>query len=127
MSFEAGMYDHLSGALSISDRVYPERLPLGVVTPALVFQLIPSEGPTYSHDGDAGLERVRVQFDCWGETYDAAVALFTELKTLISGFRGTWADVAVGHCLLEGWHDEDDEEAGLHRRSVDALIQYQTT
>ena len=127
MSFEAGMSTFLSASLSVGSRVYPERLPQGVTTPALVWQLIPSVGPLYTHDGDAGCDEVRVQFDCWAATYDAAVALLTELRALISGYSGTWGDVAVGSCRLEGWHDEDEQDAGLHRRSVDALIQYQAT
>lgn len=124
MSFEAGLYDHLSSGLSVSDRVYPERLPQDAVLPALVYQLVPAEGPLYTHDGDTEIAIVRVQFDCWGDTFDDAVALFAELRTALSGYSGDWGDTFVGHCLLDGWHDDDDQKTGAHRRIVDARIQY---
>jgi hypothetical protein len=127
VSFEAGMFTFLSANLSVGTRVYPERLPQDVTLPALVYQLIRSEGPTYAHEGDVGLDRIRVQFDCWADTYDGAMALFSELRSLISGFRGAWGDVEVGHCLLEGWQDDEDTKTSTHRRSADALIQYRST
>jgi hypothetical protein len=121
------MFTYLSARLSIGTRIYPGRLPQGVTLPALVYQLVPSEGPTYAHEGDLGLDRVRVQFDCWADTYDGAMTLFTELRSAISGFRGIWGDVDVGHCLLDGWQDDEDTKTRTHRRSTDALIQYQST
>lgn len=127
MTFEAAMYSHLSdGRLAtVGDDVYPERLPQGVSLPAVVYQLIPSDGPMYAHSGDVGLDTIRVQFDCWGGTYDAALAAFAELRAELSGYRGTWGAYEVGHVMFEGWRDDEDEDTRTHRRSVDAFIQYQ--
>lgn len=127
MSFGSSLYEHLSGGLSVGDRVYPSRLPQGIDLsegPVITWQLIPSEGPLVTHAGDTGLTTVRVQFDCWGATFDASEALADELRDLISGVAGTWGDVQVGHCLLDSGLDDDDERTGAHRRIVDALIQY---
>ena len=125
MSLEAGLYGYLSSTLSVGDRIHPGRLPQDVTLPALVYQLIPSTGPLYTHDGDANTDIVRVQLSCWGGTYDEALALLAELRAAVSGYSGAWDDVVVGHCLLEGWRDDVDEKTGAHRRLVDAVIQYQ--
>ena len=127
MSLESGIFGRLSPVLSVGTRIYPSKLPQGVTLPAVVYQLIPSEGPLYTHDGDTGLDRGRVQFDCWADTFDAAIALHAELRSEISGESATWDDVTVNHCLFEGHEDDQDKKTGAHRRSDDALIWYHAT
>lgn len=120
-----GIYAFMSATLSVGPQVYPSRLAQGAVMPALVFRIIPSEGPIYTHEGDEGVDRARVQFDCWADTYEGAVVLHDELRAAVSGFTGSWGSVTVDHCLLDSpGQDDDDERTGTFRRIVDALIQY---
>lgn len=125
MSLESGLFGRLSAALSVGDRIYPTKLPQGVTLPALVYQVIPSSGPLYSHCGDAHTDTVRVQLSCWADDFDDAVALANEVRAELSGDSGSWDDVVIGHCLLSGWRDDIDVETGAHRRLMDAVIQYQ--
>ena len=81
-----GIYAFMSTTLSVGTEVYPSRLGQGATLPALVYQFIPSDGPLYTHDGDTGTDVARVQFDCWADTYEAAVALHEELRAAVSGF-----------------------------------------
>ena len=124
-ALSAGIYSKLSAGLSVGTRVYPSRLHQGATLPAVVYQLIPSEGPIYTNDGDTLTDRARVQFDCWADTYEGAVALHDELRALISGDSGAWGSVTVDHCFLDSpGQDDDDEKTGTFRRITDALIQY---
>jgi hypothetical protein len=121
----AGIYAFMSTTLSVGTEVYPSRLAQGATLPALVYQLIPADGPIYTHEGDTGTDVARVQFDCWADTYEAAVALHEELRAAVSGFTGSWGSVHIDHCLLDSpGQDDDDEKTGTFRRIVDAVIQY---
>lgn len=133
MNLAAGLYSYCSGALSVGERIYPLTLPKGAALPALVYQLIPSDGPLHSHsDAHTGegassmFNRVRVQFSCWAGDYDAAEALGDELMAALDGFRGLWGDVPIGSVLFEGPQDDHDPNTFTWRRLVDALIQYGT-
>lgn len=133
MSLGAGIFAHLAGATSAGQRVYPFALPQGAVRPAITYRVIPGAGPLVTHadvqDGAGARprhERVRVQFDCWADSWLAAEALAEELIARVHGSRGTWGDIPVGSALKESDLDERDPDVGTYRRVVDVMVQYAT-
>jgi hypothetical protein len=78
----------LSGVSSaVSGRMYPIRLPQGNTAGGIVYNRISGEGD-HHNEGASGLARVRVQFDCWMPTHDAAAALALLVKAGLDGYRG---------------------------------------
>ena len=131
MSLGPSIFGYLDGATSAGSRVYPLALPQGATRPAITWQLVGGEGPLVTHADvrDGGVarprsERVRVQFDCWADTWLAADRLADELLALVHGFRGTWGDVPIGSALKETDLDDRDPDLGLYRRIVDVMVQF---
>ena len=133
MSFGAGIFDFMSLGLSVGERVYPLALPQDVTLPALTYQVI-SDVPTISHSTMqdnptyTGLMHgfTRVQFDCYGSTYDEAEALCDELQALAVGYRGYWGEVEVDSVLPDIRLDDLDEGPGLFRVICDLIIGHRT-
>lgn len=131
MSLGAGIFAYLDGATSAGSRVYPFDLPQGASPPAITYRVIPGVGPLVTHgdlqDGSGArsrFERVRVQFDCWADSWLGAERLADELLHVVHGFRGSWGDVEVGSCLKESDLDVRDPDVGTYRRIVDVMVQY---
>lgn len=129
MSLSAGIFAFLSDNLSVSERVYPLRLPEGVALPALTYQLV-SEIPEPTHswaqdhptyDGRR-YEEARVQFNAYGPDFDSAEALSDELKAAITGYRGAWGDVQIESVLPQLALDDYDPDTQVWRRVTDFLI-----
>lgn len=131
MSLGAGIFAHLDGATSAGSRVYPMALPQGASRPAITWQVVGGEGPLVTHadahDGTTArprYERVRVQFDCWADTWLGADRLADELLRLVHGSRGPWGDVPVGAAIADADLDERDPDLGTYRRIVDVMVQF---
>jgi hypothetical protein len=131
MSFADGLYTYCSDNLSVGERVYPLTLPEGAQLPALVYQVITSQGPLHTHSsaqsgsGQPSIyQRIRVQFSCWADDFDAAEQLGDELTQKLDGYRGQWGDLRIGSVLFEGPQDDHDPQLFIWRRLLDALIQY---
>lgn len=100
-----GLYALITGntaiAAMISTRLYPVKLPEGVVYPTMTYQVISQVGdPNVT---TAGLQRMRIQFDCYGsmlspagvDGYSDAVLLRDALRQLLDGYVGTLSDGTV--------------------------------
>jgi hypothetical protein len=95
--FEAGLYSLLAGEATISalvgTRVTPVRLPIGSPMPALTYRIIGGASePTFE---SSGMQRVRVQFDAFGDTHLNAAALRDAVRKFLNGFRGPLSDGTV--------------------------------
>jgi hypothetical protein len=82
---ETGLFALFSADAGVSaavgDRIYPVLLPTGAVMPAITFQIV--SGQTKPGLKTRGLQRWRLQVDCWGESYlDAATAREAVVKLL---------------------------------------------
>lgn len=95
------------------NRVYALRLPKNTTFPALSFQRISSE-PVNSLDGSSGLDQVRLQVDCWAETYDQAKRLAAEVRDAL--------EAGSFKALLATERDDFEEEARLYRVSSDFML-----
>jgi hypothetical protein len=94
---DAGIFTLLSTTAAITSicqtRIYPVILPTGPTLPALTYQLIAAKtNPTFE---TSGMQRWRIQFDCWAETYADAAGLRKALIQTLNGYQGTLSDGTV--------------------------------
>lgn len=89
-----GLFALLTGdsgvAALIATRMYPVELPEGEQLPALLYRFVGGKSsPTLT---TSGMQRARVQFDCFGDTYDDASSLRAAVVGALNGYVGTLAD-----------------------------------
>lgn len=78
-------------AALVASRVYPVQLAEDAALPALSYQIVSAVGePTME---TSGLQRWRLQLDCWGDTYADASTLRQQVALLLDGYQG---DLASG-------------------------------
>jgi hypothetical protein len=131
LSLGAAIYAHLPAVLSTGNRIYPLTLPQRVTLPAHVWQLV-GDNPLLTHDNaqahplysGARYEQSRLQFSTWANSYDAAEAASLELRTAITGYRGTWGDVEIESVEPVLSLDDYEPETGLFRRISDYTISW---
>lgn len=114
MSAGEFIFARLSGATSAESRVYPLLLPDAPTFPALTYHEV-SAVRTHAMGQDAGLLRVRVQLNAWGDTYAAARALGNEVAARLSRFRGTASGQTVLDVLLDNEMMTYDSETNSRR------------
>jgi hypothetical protein len=113
-------------------RVYPIRLPQGVVQPSVVYTRVSGEGD-YHTRGPSGLMRPRVQIDCWAQRVDVATSLANLVKARLDGFQGAWsygsdspqAEIDVHGVFLEAEREQYDDAMKLYGVSRDYFIWHQ--
>lgn len=94
--------------------------------PCLVLTMA-SPGREWTHDGPDGLDRPRIQFDCWAESDTAAMALARVVLAEMESAR-TVADWVFHEAAIETHRtDMDDLEGGLKlfRVSMDLMFFHQ--
>lgn len=85
-------------AALVATRVFPVEVPEDVTLPALLYRFVGgTSSPTLM---TSGMQKARVQFDCYGETYDDASALRNAVVAALNGYQGTLAD---GTLLQNAW------------------------
>lgn len=102
-SAEASLYTILTGgspnavAELIADRVYPNKLPQGVVYPAIRVQRISTPRAQYRvmSTGKAMYARPRFQVDCFALDHAGAIALADAVRSELGGFMGTAAGLRI--------------------------------
>ena len=127
MSFEADMVSYLRTAVpSVGQRIHPfGKRPQREARPDLTYQIVSGPGDHYAHGGVSDHE-VSIQFDCWTDDADTALAVAEELWTALSGYRGTWGDHRVGSVFITLVLDDHEPQTGLYRRLLQADIHYGT-
>lgn len=91
---EQGLWHLLSTTTAITalckTRIYPVILPTDPTYPALTYQMISVKAdPTLD---TSGLQRWRIQFDCWSSVYAEASSLRAALTKALNGYQGTLVD-----------------------------------
>ena len=110
-------------------RIYPTKLPQGVVDPSIVYTRISGQGDHHM-GGPSGLSRVRMQIVCWATSASSAVNLANAVKNYLDGFRGTvlWGDnsppeaIDVRGVFYESERDLYDDVLEMHGMSRDYII-----
>ncbi len=129
MTIEQALRDHLLADTNISSvvatRVYPLELPQNPAFPSITYQII-SDEPTYTQDGDSGLDRPRIQIDTWAETYSESISLAALIRSRLSGFRGTVSGKEIQGIFRDSSRDFREVLADgvtkIYRRSQDYFV-----
>lgn len=122
--------DSVIGALVTSggiSRIYPVRLPQGVLLTSIVYTRISGQGD-YTMSGASGYTRPRYQIDAWAKTTDAAVALANAIKDALDGFSGaigTGANaIEVQGVFCADQREDYDDTVQMYRVSRDYFIHH---
>jgi hypothetical protein len=122
------LFTYLSTELAgvVSTRIYPGKLPEPVTFPAIAWHLVDARR-------DRGYEPfnefeafvfARVQFDCWGRSYDEAADVGNDLLGALSGYGGLMAGTLItGHPINE--FEDHDSLIKKYRRVLDFEVTYQ--
>lgn len=90
----AGLYALLAGETTITaivgTRIEPIELSIGQTMPALVYKFVGgASSPTFE---TSGMQRVRVEFNCFAGSHLQADTLRETIRKFLNGFRGALSD-----------------------------------
>lgn len=114
-------------------RLFPLRMPEGEYRTSIVYSRISGQGDHHM-EGASGLNRTRVQIDCWAQTADAADLLARLVKERIDGYRGSmlWGEDSPAEAIVvQGIFYESEREdwekgpPDRFRSSKDYLVWYE--
>ena len=88
----------------VGNKVFPGRVPQGVLPPAIVFNAVASV-PEYADGGEIGLTDSSIQIDCWAETYGETKLISRAVSRLLSGKWFTAGDVEFQFVLQDSARD----------------------
>lgn len=107
------------GALA-GTRLYPVLLPEDATLPAATYQRI-STTREYATTGPVALNRVRIQLDCWADTYAEVKQLQTAILAILED-RSTYASANIDSITLITATDGYEQDARLYRVSMDFYV-----
>lgn len=85
-------------ALLVADRIYPVAMPDAPLFPLLVITKASGVG-SYEMQGDAGIERDRIQIDCYSDAGQSALmTLRGAVRSVLTGFSG---GTASSPCIID--------------------------
>src|SRR6478736_5980390 len=113
--------DNADFAAIAGDRVYPLRVAQTALLPAVAYQTI-SNSPTNCKEGDAGLDRKRLQINIYSEDYDQQEELAEITRNLLSSFSGTVDGVTIRNITYETETDLHDDAADIFFKAQDYTI-----
>lgn len=119
MSFESTLYTALSTnaalAALVGTRIKPDVLPQGTTIPAIAYQRISTpRSQVFGSTQAVAVSKPRIQFSCWGNTADEALAVCAALRTalLASSFVVT----------IENEYTLRDPDSSYYRHNLDAFL-----
>lgn len=113
--------DNADFAAIAGDRVYPSRIAQGAPLPAVAYLTV-SNSPTNCKEGDAGLDRKRVQINIYSEDYDQVDELSEVTRSLLTAFSGTVEGVDIRNITYETETDLHDDAAEVYFKAQDYTI-----
>lgn len=103
------------------DRVYPLRVAQSVDLPAVAYQTI-SNSPTNCKEGDAGLDRKRLQINIYAERYSHQEALAAIIREALSNTTGAIEGVDIADITYETETDLYENTAEIYFKTQDYTI-----
>jgi hypothetical protein len=96
---ETNIYSILSTTTAVTaitgTRIYPTELPTDATLPAIVYTVISSVSmPTFE---TAGMDRVRLEIDCWGADALTAINLRSVVRQNIDGYFTASPSITIYH------------------------------
>lgn len=124
MTLPAAIFTYLSAEDIVGTRIYPAPLPEKVTLPAISYSVISTDRP-FTNSGPVELIDQRVQFDCWGKTYDSATEVARRLVGAVHAFHDDyWGTTKIGVAYADNELDLYDANSGIHRRIVDVIVKH---
>jgi hypothetical protein len=122
------LFEYLSVELAdvVSTRIYPGKLPEPVTFPAIAWHKIDARRDRSYEPFDEfdAFVFVRVQFDCWGRSYDEAADVGNALLGALSGYGGSMAGTLLtAHAINE--FEDHDSLIKKYRRVLDFEVTYE--
>jgi hypothetical protein len=105
MSLEAAFVEFVKGSeplnTLVSGRVYEEIMPQKEVYPAIVYQIVGGDRPSYSLDGANGQVENRLQVTCYATSGILRRALADTFRKAIDGYRGQWGGTEIQSVFID--------------------------
>lgn len=122
---EYGIVTYLKalGSPPAGGRIYPVFYPQNPTWPVVTYQRV-SGVRIRGLGGPHGTSEARIQFDVWGQTYVQVKAVATALRHALDGYAGAMGTETVGGVVLETDRDLYEDDAKLHRASMDFMVQH---
>lgn len=111
---EQELYAHLNAANLASGKIYPLKMPGNTVKPAIVYTTVNKRDIQYL-GGQKFREEIRLQIDCYAETYAAVKQLEEETKAVLYLFEYPPYELRS----IDGYEDQTK----LYRQILDFKIQ----
>jgi uncharacterized protein DUF3168 len=117
-------------AAIVNSRVYPRRLPDGVVYPAIRYARVSTQRSPYRDlTGYSNYARPRFQIDCYTTSEDQCLTLANAVRQVLDGFVGVSAGLKIDALGMEDEAAELDPEAGvggssLYRQRLDFFMSH---
>ena len=130
MTVETAIYTrattHAGLSALITGRAHFKRAPQKQTLPYVVFARVSTNRPS-AMGADAGIARARFQFDGWSDTADGARALGEQIRSAFQRWSTTTGASVQDSFVLNDFDgfDEDADEDGLHRATLDFEIIYE--
>ncbi|MGC1784453.1 MAG: DUF3168 domain-containing protein [Acidobacteriaceae bacterium] len=124
---EAGLFTLLSTNAAIAalcgTRIYPAVRPTGATYPAMTYRVIAGRArPTLN---TSGMQRFRMQFDCYGATYGDAVDLRAAVGRLLNGYQGLLSDgTFLQNGIFLGPLDDFQDDARIYCCGVEFYLMF---
>ena len=88
-----------------STRVYPAALPKDPTLPAIEYKIV--GGAPQSTLGGHGSLRVRLEVNCWGNTYNDAVTLRSAVVQALSGYKVPNSNTTFSYLMPQDFFDDE--------------------
>lgn len=112
MSYSDDLYTQLSGHAGLTalvgKRIYPRRVRQPTPLPYLILVKV-SDVPTYSHQGNSNLRRIRQQVSVYADSETSAEAVVAQVRLAMDAWPA--ANSSVQMCLMLDDYGIVDEEA----------------
>lgn len=108
----------------VSNRIHWIVAPQAVAAPYMILSVI-SSVPGYTMNGQDALTESRVQVDIYAKTYAAAKSIAAQVKSALSGFRGTISGVLFDGIFIASERDtftDDASPSDLLGVSIDLMV-----
>jgi hypothetical protein len=124
MSLESNLHTIITTAPSFTalagTRLYPVLLPEEPTLPAATYQRI-STTREYTTTGPVALNRVRIQLDCWADTYAQVKQLQAAILAILED-RSPYTSAGIDSITLITATDGYEQDARIYRVSMDFYI-----
>lgn len=117
--------DNVISGLVGGTRVYPVKMPQGIMLSSIVYNEISASGDHHMQ-GASGLASPRIQIAAWAKTADEANTLARVIKDRLDGYKGSMGSgaalITVQGIFFDTWRDQYDDSVQLNGKVSDYFV-----